>query len=78
MKKYEELLNDELQNWDFSSLEDRYDSYKMSGGDDEDEADDDDDEKEDLSDNDWGDVDPLDNPLRAPGPMDPSGPGSAV
>ena len=27
---------------------------------------------------DWGDVDPQDDPLMPPGPMDPSGPGSAV
>lgn len=27
---------------------------------------------------DWGDLDPQHDPLQPPGPMDPSGPGSAV
>lgn len=34
--------------------------------------------EEDSESADWGDVDPQHDPLIPPGPMDPSGPGSAV
>jgi|GEM_PF-3133064 len=37
-----------------------------------------DDEEEETESADWGDVDPQNDPLIPPGPMDPSGPGSAV
>ena len=48
-------------------------SYEMS--DDDDPKEDDEDEEESAN---WGDVDPTHDPRQPAGPMDPSGPGSAV
>ncbi len=79
MKKYEEPQYDDASEMDFSSMEQQYESYRMSSDDDDDDDDKDEEEEEEVPDNDWGDVDPLDTPLRRmPDPMDPSGPGSAV
>ncbi|RZJ69616.1 hypothetical protein [Flavobacterium sp.] len=50
-------------------------SKMMKSDDPEDDEKEDDEETESA---DWGDVDPQHDPLVPPGPMDPSGPGSAV
>ncbi|HLA55568.1 MAG TPA: hypothetical protein VK623_05690 [Flavobacterium sp.] len=45
---------------------------------DEDDKDEDDNDNDDDDLEDWGNIDPLSNPMGLPDDMDPSGPGSAV
>ncbi|RZJ64510.1 MAG: hypothetical protein EOO50_15415 [Flavobacterium sp.] len=76
MKNASESLNGaetELPNDMFGNPEDI--GYEMSNDDPDDDKDEDEDEEESAN---WGDVDPTHDPRQPAGPMDPSGPGSAV